>query len=95
MLKFAENKRFGNLTLFVSVLLFLYWNLVQNIDVYRYVVVGALFEMTSIISVVAIFLAPILLLILICVNKFNVLKQYYFALAIFSILISLLFTVYS
>jgi len=94
MQKLAENKRFANVTLVVSVLLFLYWNIVQNFDMYRFVIVGALYEMTSIISVIAVFLIPLFLLIFIGVNKLKVLKQYYFALAVFITLIILLFTIY-
>jgi len=94
MNKLAENKSFANLTLIVSILLFLYWNVVQNFDMYRFVIVGDLFEMTSIISVIAIFLIPLFLILLISINKLKVLKQFYFALAIFGVLITLLFTIY-
>ena len=58
------------------------------------VIVGALFEMTSIISVIAIFLIPLFLILLISINKLKVLKQFYFALLIFAVLITLLFTIY-
>ena len=94
MYKLALNKSFANLILIVSILLFLYWNLVQNFDVYRFVFLGALFEMTSIISIIAVFSIPLFLLIFIGINKFKVLKQYYFALGIFLVLITLLFTIY-
>lgn len=94
MNKLATNKTFANLTLVVSVLLFLYWNIVQNFDMYRFVIVGALYEMTSILSIIAVFLIPLILLIFISINKFKVLKQYYFALAILGVLITLLFTIY-
>ena len=94
MQKLALNKSFANLTLIVSILLFLYWNVVQNFDMYRFVIVGALFEMTSIISVIAIFLILLFLIVLIGVNKLKVLKQFYFALLIFAVLITLLFTIY-
>ena len=94
MNKLAENKICANVTLLVSILLFLYWNIVQNFDMYHSVIVGALYEMTSIISVIAVFLIPLILLIFIIVNKFKVLKQYYIAIVIFAILITLLFTVY-
>ena len=94
MQKLAENKRFANITLFVSISLFLYWNVVQNFDMYRFVILGALFEMTSIISVIAVFLIPLFLIVFIGVNKLKVLKQFYFALLILVILIALLFTIY-
>lgn len=94
MNKLAENKTFANIILVVSILLFLYWNIVQNFDMYRFVIVGALYEMTSILSIIAVFLIPLILLIFISINKFKVLKQYYFAMVIFAVLITLLFTIY-
>jgi len=95
MKKLAENKSFASLTLVISTLLFLYWNLVQNFDVYRIGIIGAAFEMTSIVSILAVFALSFFLIFFLIFNKFKVLKQYYFALAIVSLLIILLFTIYS
>ena len=95
MNKFAENKFFANLILVVSILLFLYWNIVQNFDVYRFILTGMFFEMTWVFTVLAVYLIPLFLLIFIVWNKFKVLNEFYYAFGISITLIILMHVLYN
>lgn len=95
MKNIAQNKKTANAILTVSFLILLYWNIANNIDVYKYIVVGALYEMSALLVAAGTFILPLFILIVALVSKFNLNKKYYIALGILVLTIILLFTIYS
>ncbi|WP_121666061.1 hypothetical protein [Mesonia aquimarina] len=55
----------------VSVILLLYWLVTKTINIYDYVVLGAIYELTSLIAVAATFLLPIFSLVIWGKSKFS------------------------
>ncbi len=95
MKNIAQNKKTANAILTVSFLILLYWNIALNIDVYKYIVVGALYEMSALLVAAGTFILPLFILIVALVSKFNLNKKYYIALGILALTITLLFTIYN
>ncbi len=95
MKNIAQNKKTANAILIVSFLILLYWNFAHNIDVYKYAVVGALYEISALLFAAGTFILPLFILIVALVSKFNLNKKYYIALGILALTITLLFTIYS
>lgn len=95
MKNIAQNKKTANAILIVSFLILLYWNFAHNIDVYKYAVVGALYEISALLVAAGTFILPMFILIVALVSKFNLNKKYYIALGILALTITLLFTIYS
>ncbi|SFN84816.1 hypothetical protein SAMN05421741_11232 [Paenimyroides ummariense] len=95
MKNIAQNKKTANAILTVSFLILLYWNIAHNIDVYKYIVVGALYEMSALLVAAGTFILPLFILIVALVSKFNLNKKYYIALGILALTITLLFTIYN
>lgn len=95
MKNIAQNNQAANAILIASFLILLYWNLAHNIDVYKYAVVGALYEMTALLVVAATYILPIFILVMAFINKLHINKKYYIALGILALTITLLYTIYN
>lgn len=95
MKNIAHNNQAAKIVLIVSFLILLYWNFAHNIDVYKYGVVGALYEMTSLLVVAATFILPLIILIVAFINKFRINNKYYIALCLLGLTIILLLTIYN
>ena len=59
MKSIAQNNTTATVILTVSCFILLYWNFVQNFDVYKYAVVGALYELSALLVVAATYLLPL------------------------------------
>lgn len=57
--------------LYISCVILVYWFLTKLINLYDYAVLGAIYEMTALIFVIATFLIPILTLIFWFKSKFS------------------------
>lgn len=95
MKNIALNNKAATSILIVSFFILLYWNFAHNIDVYKYAVVGALYEMSALLVLAATYILPLFIVILILISKFNLNKKYYIALAVLVLSILLLHTIYS
>lgn len=95
MKNIAQNNQAANAILIVSFLILLYWNFAHNIDVYKYAVAGALYEMSTLLVAAATYTLPLFILIVAFINKFRINSKYYIALSILALTITLLFTIYS
>nr|WP_298000831.1 hypothetical protein [uncultured Flavobacterium sp.] len=95
MKNIAQNNKAATAILIVSCFILLYWNFAHNIDVYKYAVVGALYEMSALLVLAATYILPLFIIILILISKFNLNKKYYIALGVLVLTFILLHTVYS
>lgn len=91
----AQNNKAANVILIVSCFILFYWNFVHYFDVYKYIVVGALYEMSALLVLAATYILPLFILVVALVNKFSLNKKYYIALVILVLTITLLFTIYN
>lgn len=95
MKNIAQNNKVATSILIVSFVILIYWNFAHNIDVYKYAVVGALYEMSALLVLAATYILPLFIVMLILISKFNLNKKYYIALAILVLSFLLLHTIYS
>ncbi|SEH86118.1 hypothetical protein SAMN02927937_01814 [Paenimyroides aquimaris] len=95
MKNIAQNSKAANVILIVSCFILFYWNFVHNFDVYKYIVVGALYEMSALLVLAATYILPLFILVMALVSKVNLNKKYYIALVILVLTITLLFTIYN
>ena len=95
MKNIAQNNQTAKAILIVSCFILLYWNFVHNFDVYKYIIMGALYEMSALLVLAATYILPLFMVILILISKFNLNKKYYIALGILALTIILLFTIYN
>lgn len=90
-----SQKKAINLFFIISLLVCVYWITVQNVNVYDYVIVGAIFEMTSILFLGALFSIPLLVVYLAVRNKLKISSKYYISFFLTILTIFVLFTVYN
>ncbi|WLD24077.1 hypothetical protein NU10_01405 [Flavobacterium dauae] len=95
MKNIAQNNKAANIILTASCFILLYWNFAHNFDVYKYIVVGALYEISALLVLAATYILPLFILIVALANKFYINKKFYTALGILALTIILLFTVYN
>lgn len=67
-----------------------YWFIANSINVYQYVLVGAIFELTSIIMLFVLVVVPLLSLYYWYKEKFNMKSKYFYAMLICIITLFLL-----
>lgn len=65
----------------ISVILLLYWFMTKTINIYDYAVLGAIYELTSLLAVAATFLLPIFSIVVWGKSKFP--KEFKYILPIF------------
>lgn len=68
--------------LLLSVLVLVYWVLVTSIDVYEYIVVGAIYEILWLPFLVLLYTLPLLNIVMFVKNKFSLKKIWLYALLI-------------
>ncbi len=68
--------------LLLSVLVLVYWVLVTSIDVYEYIVVGAIYEILWLPFLVLLYTLPLLNIVMVVKNKFSLKKIWLYALLI-------------
>jgi len=95
MNKVAQNKKYALVFLIIALTVSFYWIAVHSINVYDNVVLGAVYEMTALLTLVVTFVLPVFILVLAISNKFRLHPVYYVALGILLITILLMFTVFS
>ena len=69
----------SELIFFVTILVSLYWFLGQAIDIYRFPVVGVVYELFWLIMLVALFVLPIVSFIYWFKNKLNFRSLYFYS----------------
>lgn len=70
----------------------IYWFVANSINVYQYAIVGALFELTSILMLIVLFVVPILSLYYWYKEKFNLKSLYFYTMVISVVTLLLLMT---
>ena len=95
MKNIAHNNQAAKVILIVSFLILLYWNFAHNLDVYKYAVVGALYEMSALLVVAATYILPLFIMVIALINKFRINSKYYVSLALLVLTITLLLTIYN
>lgn len=78
----------------ISVCTVLYWGIALNVNVYKYIVTGAIFEMTALIFMVILYALPFLIIALIARLKKRTPKLHFISLGLLVTLLILIFTVY-
>src|SRR5690606_37351460 len=94
MKNIAQKSKAANVILIVSCFILFYWNFVHNFVVYKYIVVGALYEMSALLVLAATYILPLFILVVAVISKFIINKKNYLALVILALTITLLFTIY-
>lgn len=95
MKNIAHNNQAAKVILIISFLILLYWNFAHNLDVYKYAVVGALYEMSTLLVVAATYILPLFIMVIALINKFRINSKYYVSLALLVLTITLLLTIYN
>ena len=75
-------ERTAKFFLLLSALVLIYWVLVNSIDVYQYIVVGAIYEILWLPFLVLLYTLPILNIVMFVKNKFSLKKIWPYALLI-------------
>jgi hypothetical protein len=78
--------------LILSLFSAIYWFVANSINVYQYAIVGALFELTSILMLIILFVVPILSLYYWYKEKFNLKSIYFYTMVISVFTLLLLMT---
>ncbi len=87
-----KNSKNSKIVLILSIFTSGFWYLGQNIDVYRFVLVGAIFEILWLPMLAMLFFLPIISLILLVKEKFNIKSLYLYSILI--IIATILFMVF-
>jgi len=91
----AQNKKYAVMILFIGLAVFLYWIGVHSFNVYDNAVMGAVYEMTALLTLAATFILPVFILVLAGTNRFRIHPVHYISLGILVITILMLFTVFN
>lgn len=71
----------------LSILVSAFWFLVYVVDVYHFAITGAVFELLWLPMIVIIFVLPVLSLVLLAKEKFNIRSLYLYSLIIIAIVV--------
>lgn len=91
----AQKKKYALMILIITLTISFYWIAGNSFNVYDSIVLGAVYEMTSLLTLAATFVLPVFILVLAISNKFRLHPLYYTALGVLIITISLMFTVFN
>jgi len=91
----AQNRKYALMGLFIGLAVLLYWISVHSFNVYDYAVMGAVYEMTALLTLAATFILPVFILVLAITNRFRIHPVHYISLGILCITILLLLTVFN
>lgn len=93
MKSLAYNKAVAKVFLIISFFCFTYWIGAYLIgDIYRWALLGAIFEILWLPALAVMYLLPAFLLLLAMWNRFKIHKYYYFGLVILLVAIALLYS---
>jgi len=88
-----KNSTLSKVVFLLSIIIFVFWTLGQIIDVYRYDVVGAIFEFLWLFMLLGLFGLPILAIVFLIKEKFSFRSLYLYTLIISVINILLMFLI--
>jgi hypothetical protein len=77
-----KNSGLSKILLVLSFIIFIFWFLGQHTDIYRYAFVGAIFEFLWLFMLLALFILPILSIIFLIRERFNLRSFYLYILII-------------
>ncbi|MEZ4685923.1 MAG: hypothetical protein R3B47_07595 [Bacteroidia bacterium] len=77
---FKDQSKTSKVIFILSLLTAAYWILAQYVDVYRYSIIGVIFEMAWLIMIAGLFVLPLVSLVLLIKEKFSLKSLYLYAL---------------
>ena len=77
-----KNSGISKILLILSLIVFIFWILGQNTDIYRYDIIGAIFEFLWLFMLMALFVLPVLSIISLIRERFNFRSLYLYILII-------------
>ena len=77
-----KNSRLSKILLVLSIIIFVFWFLGQHTDIYRFAFVGAIFEFLWLFMLLALFVLPILSIIFLIRERYNLRSFYLYILII-------------
>jgi len=77
-----KNSGLSKILLVLSIIIFVFWFLGQNTDIYRFALIGAIFEFLWLFMLLALFVLPILSIIFLIKERFNFRSFYLYILII-------------
>jgi FlaA1/EpsC-like NDP-sugar epimerase len=77
-----KNSGLSKILLVLSIIIFVFWFFGQNTDIYRFAFVGAIFEFLWVFMLMALFILPILSIIFLIKERFNLRSFYLYILII-------------
>ena len=77
-----KNSGLSKILLVLSIIIFIFWFLGQHTDIYRFAFVGAIFEFLWLFMLLALFILPILSIIFLIRERFNLRSFYLYILII-------------
>ncbi len=80
-----NNKYIGKIVLTLSILVSVFWYLVNLIDVYQIAVVGAIFELLWLPMIAMLFILPIFSIVYLVKEKFSVKSFYLYSIIIIGV----------
>lgn len=88
-----QNTNFNKILFISSILVCLFWILSQTIDVYKYAIVGAIFEILWFPCIISLILIPLVSLIFLIMEKFNLRSLNFYSLIVITIAILIIYNV--
>jgi hypothetical protein len=88
-----KNSRLSKLLFLSSIIVFVYWSLSRIINVYRFAVVGAIYEILWLFMILLLFGLPVMALIFLIKEKFNFRSLYLYTIIIVAINILLMVSI--
>jgi hypothetical protein len=86
-----KNSLLSKLFFVLSIVIFVFWFLGQRIDVYRFAIVGAIYEILWLFMVLMLFVLPVISLVFVVKEKFNFRSFYLYCFLISAVNILLMF----
>jgi hypothetical protein len=77
-----KNSGLSKILLVLSIIIFVFWFLGQNTDIYRFALIGAIFEFLWLFMLLALFVLPILSIFFLIKERFNLRSFYLYILII-------------
>ena len=90
----ASKMKLSQIVFIISLFTTIYWLVAFNINVYRYAFTGAIFNMTSLLLMISLYVLPVLIIALILRLKERTPKLHFVSLGLLLVMLILIFGVY-
>jgi|GEM_PF-1764310 len=90
----ASKMKLSQIVFIISLFTTIYWLVAFNTNVYRYAFTGAIFNMTSLLLMISLYVLPVLIIALILRLKERTPKLHFVSLGLLLVMLILIFGVY-